>query len=246
MTSIHRFLQSLSLIALVLTAGGCGTKPESRQEAAAEAVGTRKPSATAATVTMPSGMTSLLLEGKLKADADAEFVIGEESGSLLLVHAMTPKQDLQVSVYRADTGTKLEDAHKNPSFWAGRVPATLGYLVVLHHTGQETEYALEIEVPRELSLDNAAPAKKLSGWASAGAPVAYLIPKGVGRKVTVRLTTASPGGFLTIHGLDDGQPALKAEKRAAQFSGELPQQDTILKIHQGAKAGPFTLQAALQ
>ena len=233
------------MVALMLY--GCGERAGTKQGSdKTSAPGKRLPDAAAKYVEIAPGMTSLIAEGKLKADTDAEYVFRGEAGSLLVVHATTPKEDPEVSVYRADTGAKLDEAHKNPTFWIGWLPATIGYLVVLHHIGKETEYALEIEVPRVIHFDEATSSAKIMAWAPPVAPIAYLIPKGMKRKLSAELISDSANSYITIHGLDDGRAILNAQKGLRNFEGELPQQDSILRVHQSAGGGEFTLRLALK
>ena len=240
-----RFIVPVVFAGLLLT--GCGGVAGPKKEVEAPAAsGKRMPGSSAAHLTFPSGTTSLIVEGKLQPSVDTEFVIGEEAGSLILVHAMSPKHDPKVSVYRADTGAQIDDGHRNTSFFSGRLPATLGYLVVVHHVGMETEYALEIEVPRELHLDPKTSTAKITAWAPAGAPVTYLVRKSAKRAFSAELTSAPANAFLTLNVVDDGRALLKAEASARKFSGELPDQDSILRVHQGSASGDFTLALALK
>lgn len=226
--------------------GGSGARKEQSAQTASSTAATRKPSPKATSINITPGMSALAFEGQLKANEDAEFVIGEEAGSLLHVHALASGKDLEVAVYRADTGEKLSDGHENPSFWSGRLPLTMGYLIVVHGTPEDTDYALELEVPRRLHLDGV-PDSSVNAWAPAGVPIAFLVPANAKRNLSLDLKDSSPGAFLTVQRLDNGSLIQNAVARSASFTGELPASvDTLVRVYQGTKPGPFTLHVSAQ
>ena len=201
----------------------------------------RKPAAFAQTVRIPPGATSLVVKGTLAANKDAEYVIGEEQGSVFMAHAMTPKEDLDVSVYRSDTGERIADEQpSNPWFFMARLPETLGYLVAVRGRGVETPYSLEIEVPRKIVFDEKTGAAEISVQLPANGVLSYLTPPGA--TITAELTKAPQDSYLTVHGLA-GQALLKAEQSGRTFSGAAPKpnEELVVIINQGATDGDVTL-----
>ena len=62
---------------------------------------------------VPVLLTGVTYTGTLDAARDAEFVIGEERGALMLVSVNAAAGDPKMAVYRADTGASLPDEHPN-------------------------------------------------------------------------------------------------------------------------------------
>ena len=93
-----------------------------------------------------------------------------------MAHALTPEHDVDIAVYRADTGGRITDEQpSNPAFFMARLPATLGYLVLLRSTGDATPYTLEIEVPFRLFFDQTR-SVEVTNSAPANAVIEYLAP----------------------------------------------------------------------
>lgn len=230
-----------------ITLIGCGSSKDSAKSDAAPAPQStsRLPGQSAKHVELPAGTTSFVTEGKLPAGENAEYVISGKQSSLVMIHAFAPGADMKLVVYRMDNGQILDDEHKNSSFWKGRLPATLGYLVEVQTTGKDTEYALEVEVPRTLHLE---PGKssKITSWAPPSAPVAYIIPRAGDRTLIADLKAAA-GGHLTLSGLDEGDKLVAAAANARTLKNQLSAgQDYILRVYAGDKGGDFTLTVSAQ
>lgn len=218
-----------------------GTSPEPTY---APAAAERKPGASAQHIAIPPGGTSVTIQGTLDANKDAEYVIGEEKDSIFTVHADTPERDLDVVVYRGDTGARLTDeTPRNPNFFMAKLPETMGYLVVVRAIDSATPYTLEIEVPRKIVLDDKAPSVDVNASLPANGTLAYLTPPGM--TVSAALTKAPADAYLTAHGLA-GKVFLKAADNRRDFTGApvANNEGLVLRIEQGASAGDVSLKVA--
>jgi hypothetical protein len=189
---------------------------------------------------MPAGATMMRYKGTLEANKDTQFVVGAEQGSMLMAHALTPEHDLDIAVYRADTGGRVTDEQpSNPAFFMAQLPATRGYVVVVRSTGDPTPYTLEIEVPFRLFFDQTR-SVEVTNSAPANAVVSYLVPPN--RTITADLTNAAPDAYLTVDTLDGRQLLLaEASKRTFTGSAERPGEGVVVNVNQGATDGSFTL-----
>lgn len=235
-------------VVAAMVAAGCAEPPAPGAESAsAEAASVRMADPETQPITLVPGTTTAIVEGTLPPNGDASFLLGEEAGSILLAEAHAPAYDgdLTVSVHRGDTGVALSDGQPNPAFWIARLPETLGYLVVVHGTDTETEYALEVEVPRELQVDPTTRSAEVTSAMPPHGIVAYILPPS--SALTAELTAASDDAYLTVHALD-GQALLAAEANARSFSGDrpIPDDEVVLRVHQGAETGEFTLGVTLE
>lgn len=205
-----------------------------------EPAANRRPGGAAKLIALPTNATSTTIDGQLDADTDVEFVLGEEQGALLLAHAVTPEADLDVSVYRGDTGDRVADQRPaNPAFFVARLPETIGYLVVVHAKGTATPYSLELEGPRTLFFD-AQGAAEVRVAAPAHSVTAYVVPPS--ESISAELTDGPADAYLTVQDFT-GQLLLKAEPGSRSFSGAPadPKDSVIVRINQGAEDGEVTL-----
>ena len=189
---------------------------------------------------IPAGATFVSYKGALGANKGAQFVVGGEQGSVFTVHALTPERDVDIAVYRADTGGRITDEQPlNPAFFMARLPATLGYLVVVRSMGDPTPYTLEIEVPFRLFFDQTR-SVEVTNSAPANAVVSYLAPPS--GTITAELKNAVADAYLTVHALD-GRPLLTAEANKRTFTGGAGRSDegVVVSVNQGATEGSFTL-----
>jgi hypothetical protein len=235
-------------VGVLLASAACSRKETAKpaQTQAADPAA-RKPGASAAHVSMPRDGTLAVVKGTLEAGKDAEFVVSEEKGALLIVQVVGQDRDPGFSVHRADTGAYLPDDHpKNVAHWIERVPETLGYLIVVHATDQPTGFTLSIEAPRELQVDDKTRSAEVSFTAPAHASVAYLVPPGPAIKAELR--AAPKGAVLTAEALDTGERLLKAAAGARSFTGAPAESgdSIVLRVHQGDEAGDITLRVERQ
>ena len=123
-----------------------------------------------------------------------------------------------------------------------RLPATLGYLVLLRSTGDATPYTLEIEVPFRLFFDQTR-SVEVTNSAPANAVIEYLAPPS--KTITAELTNAAPDAYLTVHALD-GRQLLRAEENKRTFTGgpDREGEGVVVSVNQGATAGSFTLKVS--
>jgi hypothetical protein len=245
----------VTVLAGLLAVAGCGGRKDATDSATAapaaagakpapppapSIAATRQVSAAARPIGIPTGATSIVLTGELAADKDAEFLIGEEKGTLLMAHAITPRQDLDVSVYRADTGARIADeSPRNPVFFMARMPETLGYLVAVRSTGTATPFTLEIEVPRKVFFDEKTKATEATDRLAANGELSFLVPPGT---ITAELTGAPADAYITVHGLA-GKVLLQAAAGSRTFTGTAvePNEELVVTVHQGAADGDFAL-----
>jgi hypothetical protein len=203
--------------------------------------GNRRPSSAAKNVAQMSNATTVSVAGTLEAHQEAEFVVSEERGALFLVHALTPGADVDISVYRGDTGERVPDQHpKNPTLFAARMPETMAYLIVVRGMGTASPFRLDLENPRRLFFDEKTGAAEVKPAIPAHATVAYIVPPS--QTITAEITNGANDAYLMVQDLT-GKPLLKAERAARKFAGPLP--DTgdaiVVSINQGSSDGEVGL-----
>lgn len=161
---------------------------------------------------------------------------------MLFVQVIGDGDDPLLSVHRADTGAALPDEHPaNVAHWIGRLPDTLGYLIVVHKTGKATPFTLVVEAPRQLILDDGKTPVAVKVSLPAHGEAAYLVPPSTW--LAASLTDGPKDAYMTLNAMNDGQPMLRAAANGRTFTGAAKNTaDTVvLRLHQGAAAGELTL-----
>lgn len=245
MSSIRRALRTL-MVAIVSAASACGA-PAVEDATAGESDAlshAELPGADAPYFTLGHFTTNAMAGGELEANGTAEYVVGEEEGSLLMVHVMTPELDgATVNVYRMDTGAAVSDEAPSDSYFEGRAPVTAAYKVEVTAGDAPTEFSVEIEVPRRLEMDGQS--ADIVSWLPPHAPITYLVEGTAGKTLQLSMAGAPAGAYLTLHALDDGTAILGSSDGATTIDAPLSADAYLLRIHGGDEAGEFTMQASL-
>lgn len=247
--TLRLYTIALGVPFLLAACSGSTTSPPDPAETAAAtpvAPASRLPGARAQSIAVPAGRTAVTYSGTLAADTDAEFVIGEERGTLMLVSVNAANGDPKIAVYRADTGANLPDEHpNNVAHWIERLPASIGYLIVVEKTGTSTPFTLDVEVPRHVIFDDKQ-RSEMSFAAPAHSVTTLIVPPS--QSVTAELVSAPADAFLTLNTLDDGRKMLSAEAGKQSFTGAPGRTDDeiVVRVHQGANDGDLRLRAQRQ
>lgn len=193
-------------------------------------------------VDFASGTTALVVEGHLAAGEKAQYLLGAHEGDYLFAHAITPGEDIDVSVHRLDDETEIPRKNEVGSYWTGRLPASCGYLITLHGASEGTPFALEAEIPRHLPLAPEQESVEIQSTILPHVPVAYLLPAEVGKNVTVSVSSADDTVKLAIHGVANGQPLVGWDTETHSYTGTFPDsQDYVIRLIPGSEPSEFTL-----
>lgn len=236
----------LAVTALVLAALVACTPP-AEETTAAPPPGTGPDTADARPVDFEPGATVMVLAGELGAGRAARYVVGAHEGDLLMAHALSPGDDMRVAVHRLDQEAPVADTVETESYWAGRLPATGGYLVEVHGAGEVSPYHLEIEVPRHLPLTAGASRIALEGTIQPHAPLAFVAGVEEGRTLDVSVASEGDVVKLTLHGAQDGQALADWDTQTNTYQGEVPRtQDYVVRLDPGAEATGFELSVTVE
>lgn len=193
------------------------------------------------------GATVMVLAGKLGEGQTARYILGAHEGDRLMAHALSPGEDMRVTVHRLDEEVPIPDAVETQSYWAGRLPSTSGYLIEVHGAGDEAPFHLELEVPRHLPLTPGASNVTLKGTIQPHAPLAFVAEVAEGRTLRASVTSAGDMVRLTVHGALDGQSLVGWAADTNAYRGEVPStQDYVFRLDPEGEAAEFTLSVAVE
>ncbi len=235
--------------------GPCGLAAAAVVALAACTPSTEKPTADDAApdiaearhVDFEPGATVMVLAGELGTGQTARYILGAHEGDLLMAHALSPGEDMRVSVHRLDEEAPLPDAVEAGSYWVGRLPATCGYLVEVEGAGSVGPFNLELELPRHLPLAPGISRVTLEGTIRPHAPLAFVGTIEEGRTLSASVTSPGDAVSLVIHGAADGHSLAGWESTTSDFSGAVPRtQDHVFRLDPGAEQSTFALSVSVK
>ena len=237
----------LAAVVMIAALAGCTPPTEEETTTAAPPTDAATSTAEAQHVDLEPGGTVMILAGSLGEGQTARYILAAHEGDLLMAHALSPGEDLRVSVHRLDEEAPVPDTVETDSYWAGRLPATCGYLVEVHGAGDEGPYHLEVEIPRHLPLTPGASGVTLEGAIQPHVPLAFVAEIEEGRTLTASVASADDAVQFTVHGARDGQPLVDWEAETNVYSGGVTgTQDYVFRLDPGPEATGFELNVAVE
>lgn len=207
------------------------------------------------------GATEAEVQGTLPANGVATYSIGVQGQQTMMLALSSNSSSARVTVSNPN-GSKLTPQRDNPegTFWLGVVPTTGNYLIqVFAGNAQPTaNFSMSVVVPQRISFAPGTDSASVAGSTGQGRIVTYLLKANGGQRMIAKLTLPPDSGGLTIYGLDDGQPLIRAQGGAptpapgatmvtVTFDGTLPAtQDYVMQVVPGQNPVNYTLQITVQ
>jgi LysM repeat protein len=192
-------------------------------------------------ISFPTGGTSAVVTGNLKADGSYSYVLHAAKNQLLEVN-LTPEDGLQLSIYGAD-GTVLKKANSGGAFFRGYLPSTQDYILKVS-ANKKTAYTMNVYIPARISFASGAISGSVTGRVAAESSQYYILRALKDQKMEVKVTPET-GLRLVIYGVD-GTVLKSGMSESASFSGTLPNsQDYILVLSAGDQAVNFTMKVTI-
>jgi hypothetical protein len=182
-------------------------------------------------VSFMSGATSVAVSGNLGARSSEIYVVRAMQGQFMLLTLASSSGAATLQVFRFRDGLPLAGRNpQNTMGWLGQLPSTGDYGIRIRAGAQATNYSLNITIPQRISFARGAYDASVSGVTSKRQTVTYLLRSRAGQTMTARFTSPGNAIGLTIYGLQDGSPLVRAVSGATQWTGRLPgTQDYVIE-----------------
>ncbi len=198
-------------------------------------------------VQFTEGGTSAAESGSLNANQSGKYVVNALKDQLMLLTLSSSSDQTKMSLIGSDGKTPTLLANSPNTTINARLPSSQDYIVTVTSGSQAANYSLNIIVPARIRFDPGAISDTLSGEISNHIMNTYVLGASKGQTMTVSLTPSDGTLGLTIYGLSDGQPLVRAEGGATSFNGTLPAtQDYILQIVPGVNSASYTLKVTIK
>ena len=180
-----------------------------------------------------AGATEAAETGTLTSSRVQVYLIRAGGGQTMMVNVSGSDASLRVAVYPRFYRRPLRGGDNTQ--WTGRLPWTGDYLIRV--TGNiSTQYSLGVTIPQRITFRRRAVSATINGMTDAHRTVTYLLRASSGQIMSVMLSSSvnvsptAPNLGLTIYGLSDGNPLVRAEGDATSWSGVLPgTQDYVIE-----------------
>lgn len=189
-----------------------------------------------------AGATEAEVPGHVGAGGVASYILHAEQGQPMTVMINSFNNDVYLTIYGADDGQPLVRAASDSTIFGTTLTVTQDYIIEAVAGGGASDFDMVIEIPQRITFAAGATSATVKGTASAGIVVSYVLKAQAGQTMTATLTSATNDVFLTIYGVEDGQPLVRSALGQTTWTGQLPgRQDYIIKAVQTGDPVDYTL-----
>ncbi len=178
------------------------------------------------------GATNAAVDGTLPAGQIQDFSVSALQGQTMMLTLSSASPNVSMSVSGAQ-GINPQTLRASPdgTFWLGLLPATEDYIVHVSAAGQSANFTLLVTIPQRITFTPGTIAAVTSGATTGRRTVTYLLKASAGQRMTVNLDAPPSTVGLTIYGLNDGIPLVRAVSGATTWTGQLPgTQDYVIEV----------------
>jgi hypothetical protein len=181
-------------------------------------------------ITFAPGATEASVEGSLPGGQSQDFAVGALQGQTMMLDLSSSSNSATLSVWGAQ-GTNPQAVRVTPGGWLGLLPATEDYIIRVGAGSLAINFSLNVTIPQRITFAPGAVSATRNGMTSARRTVTYLLRASAGQTMTATLNVPPNSAGLTIYGLDDGIPLVRAVSDATTFTGQLPgSQDYVIEV----------------
>lgn len=192
------------------------------------------------------GATSAVVDGSLKKDTRADYLIATGARQYLIANVYSPDNNVYLGVVAPDGTPLLRTASGQTDF---AMPLTLGgdYRLSVIAPFQKSNYSLQTIIPARIQFPAGAVSASTPGYLPGKQVNYYLAWAKAGQRMSVSLTSPHNDVFLTIYGLQDGSPLVRSMMGQTTWSDvlNLTQDYMIQAVSTGGDAN-YTLDLTIQ
>ncbi|MCL5274700.1 MAG: hypothetical protein M1434_08140 [Chloroflexi bacterium] len=172
-------------------------------------------------ISFAAGATSGLVEGDLTAFGYQNFLVRAGAGSTMSVSLTANNTSAYIRVYRRFYWGALWGSGDGATTWTRVLPASGDYVVqVVGPAG--THYSLNVVIPARIRFAYGAYSGTVTGHTDSSRINSYIAWARAGQTMTATLTSSGDPMGITVYGLTDGIPLVRAVSGATSWSGVLP------------------------
>ena len=181
-------------------------------------------------ISFAAGATSGSVQGDLTAFGYQNFLVRAGAGSTMSVLLTANNSSANIRVYRPYYWGALWGSGDGATTWTRTLPANGDYVVrVAGPAG--THYSLNVVIPARIRFAYGAYSGTVTGHTDSSRTNSYIAWARAGQTMTAVVTSSGDAMGITIYGLTDGVPLVRAASGVSTWSGKLPaSQSYIIEV----------------
>ena len=180
-------------------------------------------------LSMEPGRTVVFAGGSLAQNGVTSYLVGASAGQFMMAMINSAVQTMVLQIQAPD-GSLLVAANDKKNYWQGALPADGDYLVSVTASGAGGNFDLSVTIPARIVFKAGAISASAQGTVAAHGVTTYLLRALQGQTMSVKVTSPGADVFLTIYGLQDGNPYVRSVTGQTSASFKLPStQDYVIQ-----------------
>lgn len=196
-------------------------------------------------VNFAAGATAKNLDGSLAANETKGYVFSAQKDQAIIAQVSSATSGVKLKITASNGATLQGSTGQDGKYAMAALPSTQDYIVWVSTGSQSSSFSLSVTIPSRIQFAPGAISGAVNGTVSSHLQVSYILWARGGQTMTVDLTGSNVG--LTIYGLSDGQPLVRAESGATSWTGKLPAaQDYLVAVVPAVDLATFTLKVTIK
>ncbi len=199
-------------------------------------------------ISFARGATNGLVSSTIAANETKQYVVRALKGQVVFINVSSSTNGVGVQVVGSGKGepTVLSRSADGAN-WTGTLPANQDYVIKVTANNNAATFSMNVTIPRRISFARGAVSASVDGSIASRRTNTYILRAAKNQTMTVS-ATSKDAVALTIYGLTDGQPLVRANGASVSaWSGTLPaDQDYVINVVPGVDATTFTLAVTIK
>jgi len=248
-----------SLPTVQLTASSAATEvpqpTDVPQATAVPATQTPAPTTAATAVPVPAGTrlsmgkgrTVVYVSSSVAAGGSKASLVGAGAGQFMMVNISSANQSLYLQIQAPDGSTLVSPADQK-IYWQGTLPADGDYVVAVVSTNGAGDFEMSVTIPARVVFASGAITTSVNATIGARDITTFLMRALQGQNLSVKIISTVGDVYLTIYGLQDGNPYVRSVTGQTSYSFTLPStQDYVIQcVNTGDKSEDLIVSFAAQ
>jgi hypothetical protein len=197
-------------------------------------------------IVFKDGGTTGSVQGNLSANDAVQYLLRALSGQLMIVSVASPQDQAILSVKGQQSGQVLLDKSKGWINFRTYLPSNQQYALGVS-SSVATSYLLSVDVPSRIRFATGATSATVTGRASSGPNISYVLRASSGQTMTLEVVSANDNVYLAAYGYDTWNELVNPADRRTEASFTLPKsEDYVVYAIQGSTPADFSLTVTIK